>query len=142
MEPIEGWLFWEFRHLNRGAQIAVILQNTLFKSTPKMARTKQTARKGMDGAASRKTKASKNIATKAPHKPPSQWLKCYMLKFRSYSIFIFHSLSCSLGQFFPLCATYTIREWYRTNTSLYDMNTTFIACSYSAEFLLLKLLRA
>ena len=40
-----------------------------------MARTKQTARKGMDGAASRMTKASKNIATKAPHKPPSQQLK-------------------------------------------------------------------
>ena len=40
-----------------------------------MARTKQTARKGMDGAASRMTKASRNIATKAPHKPPSQQLK-------------------------------------------------------------------
>ena len=40
-----------------------------------MARTKQTARKGMDGAASRMTKASKNIATKAPCKPPSQQLK-------------------------------------------------------------------
>ena len=53
----------------------VILQNTLFKSTSKMARTKQAARKGMDGAASRMTKASKNIATKAPHKPPSQQLK-------------------------------------------------------------------
>ena len=37
-----------------------------------MARTKQTARKGMNGATSRMTKASKNIATKAPHKPPSQ----------------------------------------------------------------------
>ena len=37
-----------------------------------MARTKQTARKGMNGAASRMTKASKNIATKAPCKPPSQ----------------------------------------------------------------------
>ena len=53
----------------------VILQNTLFKSTPKMARTKHTARKGMDGAASRMIKASKNIATKGPHKPPSQQLK-------------------------------------------------------------------
>ena len=40
-----------------------------------MARTKQTARKGMNGAASRMTKASKNIATKAPHKPPMQQLK-------------------------------------------------------------------
>ena len=40
-----------------------------------MARTKQTARKGMNGAASRMTKALKNIATKAPHKPPSQQLK-------------------------------------------------------------------
>ena len=53
----------------------VILQNTLFSSTPKMARTKQTARKGTDGAASRMTKASKNIATKAPHKPPQQLKK-------------------------------------------------------------------
>ena len=40
-----------------------------------MARTKQTARKGTDGAASRMTKASKNIATKAPCNPPSQQLK-------------------------------------------------------------------
>ena len=40
-----------------------------------MARTKQTARKGMDGAANRMPKASKNIATKAPHKPPLQQLK-------------------------------------------------------------------
>ena len=55
----------------------VILQNSLFNSTSerKMARTKHTARKGMDGAASRMTKASKNIAAKAPHKPPSQQLK-------------------------------------------------------------------
>ena len=55
----------------------VILQKSLFNSTPerKMARTKHTTRKGMDGAASRMTKASKNIATKAPHKPPSQQLK-------------------------------------------------------------------
>ena len=37
-----------------------------------MARTKQTARKGMNRAVSRMTKASKNIAIKAPHKPPSQ----------------------------------------------------------------------
>ena len=29
----------------------------------------------MNGAASRTTKVSKNIATKAPHKPPSQQLK-------------------------------------------------------------------
>ena len=47
----------------------------MLNSTPKMARTKQTARKGMDGAARRMTKASKNIATKAPRKPPSQQLK-------------------------------------------------------------------
>ena len=40
-----------------------------------MAGTKHTARKGMDGAASRMTKASRNIAAKAPHKPPSQQLK-------------------------------------------------------------------
>ena len=40
-----------------------------------MARTKHTARKGTHGAASRMTKASKNIATKAPHKPPLQQLK-------------------------------------------------------------------
>ena len=40
-----------------------------------MARTKQTARKGVDGAASRMTKATKNIATKAPHKPPPQQKK-------------------------------------------------------------------
>ena len=50
----------------------VISQNTLLDSTSKMARMKQTARKGMNGAASRMTKASKNIATKAPCKPPSQ----------------------------------------------------------------------
>ena len=40
-----------------------------------MARTKHTARKGMDGAARRMTKASRNIAVKAPHKPPSCQLK-------------------------------------------------------------------
>ena len=44
----------------------------MLESTSKMARTKQTARKGMNGAASRLTKPSKNIATKAPHKPSSQ----------------------------------------------------------------------
>ena len=53
----------------------VILQNVLSKSTPKMARTKHTVRKGMDGAASRMTKASRNIAAKAPCKSPSQQLK-------------------------------------------------------------------
>ena len=53
----------------------VILQNILLDLASKMARTKQTARKEMNGAASRMTKASKNIATKAPHKPPSQQLK-------------------------------------------------------------------
>ena len=40
-----------------------------------MARTKQTARKGTNGGANRMIKASKNIATKAPHKPPPQKLK-------------------------------------------------------------------
>ena len=53
----------------------VILQNVLSKSTPEMARTKHTARKGMDGAASRMTKALKNIAAKSLCKPPSQQLK-------------------------------------------------------------------
>ena len=52
-----------------------IFQNVLSKSTSKMARMKHTARKGTDGAAGRTTKASKNIAAKAPHKPPSQQLK-------------------------------------------------------------------
>ena len=40
-----------------------------------MARTKHTARKGTDGAARRMTKASRNIAVKAPCKPPSCQLK-------------------------------------------------------------------
>ena len=56
MKSIEGQLFWELRHPSiRRTQITVILQNALFKSTPerKMARTKYTARKGTDGAASR-----------------------------------------------------------------------------------------
>ena len=52
-------------------KITVILQNVLSKSTPKMARTKCTARKAMDGAATRMVKASNNIAVKAPRKPPS-----------------------------------------------------------------------
>ena len=45
-----------------------------------MARTKHTARKAMDGAARRTVKASKNIAVKAPHKPPS----CQMQKKRRF----------------------------------------------------------
>ena len=53
----------------------VILQNVLSKSTPKMARTKCIARKGMDGAARRMIKALKNIAVKAPHKPPTHQLQ-------------------------------------------------------------------
>ena len=53
----------------------VISQNVLSKSTPKMARTKHTARKGTDGAARWMTKASRNIAVKAPSKPPSWQLK-------------------------------------------------------------------
>ena len=40
------------------------------KSTPKMARTKHTVRKVLDGTAVRMVQASKNIAVKAPHKPP------------------------------------------------------------------------
>ena len=40
-----------------------------------MARMKHTARKGMDGAARRMIKASKNIAVKAPHKPPSHQMQ-------------------------------------------------------------------
>ena len=40
-----------------------------------MARTKHTARKGMDVAARRMTKASRNIAVKAPCKPPPCQLK-------------------------------------------------------------------
>ena len=35
-----------------------------------MARTKHTARKAVDGAAMRMVQASKNIAVKAPYKPP------------------------------------------------------------------------
>ena len=45
------------------------------KSTPKMARTKHTARKALDGAAMRTVQASKNIAVKAPRKPPHQMQK-------------------------------------------------------------------
>ena len=40
-----------------------------------MARTKCTARKATDGATRRMIKASKNIAVKAPCKPPSHQLK-------------------------------------------------------------------
>ena len=45
------------------------------KSTPKMARTKHTARKALDGAAMRTVQAAKNIAVKAPRKPPRQMQK-------------------------------------------------------------------
>ena len=46
------------------------------KSTPKMARTKHTARKALDGAAMRMVQASRNIAVKAPCKlPPHQMQK-------------------------------------------------------------------
>ena len=41
---------------------------------------KHTARKAMAGAATRMVKASKNIAVKAPHKPPS----CQMQKKRRF----------------------------------------------------------
>ena len=40
-----------------------------------MARTKHTARKALDGAAMRTVQASKNIAVKAPRKPPHQMQK-------------------------------------------------------------------
>ena len=40
-----------------------------------MARTKHTARKALDGAAMRMDQASKNIAVKAPCKPPHQMQK-------------------------------------------------------------------
>ena len=57
---------------SKGTGVAVISQGTLLQSTFKMARTKLTARKGMNGAASRTIKTSKNIVMKAPHKPPTQ----------------------------------------------------------------------
>ena len=44
----------------------------MLESTSKMVRTKHTARKGMNGAASRMPKATKNIAMKAPCKPSTQ----------------------------------------------------------------------
>ena len=72
---IEGQLYWKLRHPSERTEITVILQNVLSKSTPKMARTKHTVRKGTDAAARRMIKASRNIAVKAPHKPPSQQLK-------------------------------------------------------------------
>ena len=72
---IEGQLYWKLRHPSGRTEITVIIQNVLSKSTPKMARTKHTARKGMDGAARRMTKASRNIAVKAPCKPPTWQLK-------------------------------------------------------------------
>ena len=50
------------------------------KSTPKMARTKHTARKALDGAAMRMVQASRNIAVKAPRKPPP----CQMQKRRKF----------------------------------------------------------
>ena len=40
-----------------------------------MARTKHTVRKALDGAAMRMVQASKNIAVKAPRKPPRQMQK-------------------------------------------------------------------
>ena len=52
----------------------------MFKSTPKMARTKHTARKALDGAAMRMVQASRNIAVKAPRKPPP----CQMQKRRRF----------------------------------------------------------
>ena len=69
-EPIGGWHFWKPRCLFKKEWVTVISQDTWLESTFKMARTKQTARKGTDGASNKTTKAAKNIATKAPHKPP------------------------------------------------------------------------
>ena len=77
---IEGQLYWKLRHPSERTEIMVILQNVLSKSTPKMAKTKCTARKAMDGAARRTIKTSKNIAVKAPHKPPS----CQLQKKRRF----------------------------------------------------------
>ena len=77
---IEGQLYWKLRPFSERTEITAFLQNILSKSTPKMARTKHTARKGMDGAARRTIKASKNIAVKAPHKPPS----CQLQKKRRF----------------------------------------------------------
>ena len=71
-EPLGGWHFWELRCLYRRAQIMVISQVTLLESTPKMVRTKHTARKGTNGAANRMPKATKNISMKAPCKLPMQ----------------------------------------------------------------------
>ena len=72
---IEGQLYWKLRHPSERTEITIILQNVLSKSTPKMARTKCTARKARDGAARRMIKASKNIAVKAPHKTSSHQLQ-------------------------------------------------------------------
>ena len=72
---IEGQLYWKLRLPSERTEITVILQNVLSKSTSKMARTKCTARKAMDGAARRMIKASKNIAVKAPRKPWSRQLQ-------------------------------------------------------------------
>ena len=47
-----------------------------------MARTKHTVRKAMDGAAMRMVQASKNIAVKAPRKPPP----CQMQKRRRFRL--------------------------------------------------------
>ena len=75
---IEGQLYWKLRHPSERAETTVILQNVLSRS--KMARTKCIARKATDGAARRTTKASKNIAVKAPCKPPS----CQLQKKRRF----------------------------------------------------------
>ena len=76
------------------------------KSTPKMARTKHTARKALDGAAMRMVQASKNIAVKAPHKPPP----CQMQKRR---------------RFRP--GTVALREirWYQKSTDLFIRRAPF-----------------
>ena len=81
-EAAEAYLRASFklRCPSERTKIPVILQNVLSKSTPKMARTKHTARKALDGAAMRMVQAAKNIAVKAPHKPPP----CQMQKRRRF----------------------------------------------------------
>ena len=74
-EPIGGWHFWKPRHLFKRVWVTVISQGTWLESTFKKARTKQTPRKGTDVAANRITKATMNIAMKAPCKPPPQQQK-------------------------------------------------------------------
>ena len=72
---VGGQLCWKLRHPSERTEITIILQNVLSKSTPKMARTKCTARKAIDWAARGMVKASKNIAVKAPCELPSHQMQ-------------------------------------------------------------------